>query len=77
MKVGNYGMGCEVYFYIYWIYVFFRPKSRVRDTIKLFDAKYKPARGSRSNPTKSRPLTSPKTGGGEGMAGDSMEDKYK
>jgi len=54
-----------------------RPKSRVRDTIKLFDAKYKPARGSRSTPTKSRPLTSPKTGGGEGMAGDSMEDKYK
>ena len=55
----------------------------MRDTIKLFDAKYKPVRGARSTPTPSsssnrpRPLTSPKTGGGEGMAGDSMEDKYK
>ena len=53
-----------------------RPKSRVRDTIKLFDAKYKVGRGPRP-PTKPRPITSPKTGGGEGMAGDSMEDKYK
>ena len=69
-----------------------RPKSRVRDTIRLFDAQS----GARTRPRltlrdgkppsaatgigKSRPLrpiTSPKTGGGEGMAGDSGEDHFK
>lgn len=62
-----------------------RPKSRVRDTIKLFDAKYKTghrgANAGSGRPTPVRPrsmaMTSPKTGGGEGMAGDSMEDKFK
>jgi len=54
-----------------------RPKSRVRDTIRLFDAKYKPGSGKKAPASKTRPVTSPKTGGGEGMAGDSMEDKFK
>ena len=71
-----------------------RPKSRVRDTIRLFDAQsgagrtrprlaLRTAGADGKHPTgigkvrPLRPITSPKTGGGEAMAGDSGEDHFK
>ena len=64
-----------------------RPKSRVRDTVKLFDAKsnncQRVGRAGRTGPTAVRmrkPLkpTSPKTGGGEGMVDcDSGGDPFR
>ena len=61
-----------------------RPKSRVRDTVKLFDAKsnkaLRPGARGTTGVRMRRPLkpTSPKTGGGEGMVDcDSGGDPFR
>ena len=64
-----------------------RPKSRVRDTVKLFDAKSNKALRAGSKPVNAvrmrkplKPLkpTSPKTGGGEGLVDfDSGGDPFR